>query len=84
MADPRRSVPPEWFQVAGRLAVAAGAGAALVSLLQDAPPSQAALRGAIAWFAVRLYGRYSARFLAWRLRMDQRAEAAADRVGRAG
>lgn len=75
-----QSVPPEWTAIAGRLAVAAGAGAALVSLLQDAPPSQAALRGALAWFGVRLYTRYSTRFLAWRLRVDRREQAPPDRT----
>ncbi|MEO0651748.1 MAG: hypothetical protein AAFZ65_13815 [Planctomycetota bacterium] len=79
MSRPTTNLPPQWFSIAGRLAVAAGAGAALVSLLQDAPPSQAALRGAIAWFVVRLYCRYSARFLAWRMRVDRREEGAPER-----
>lgn len=62
----------EWFALGGRLAVAAGAACALLSLFWDAPPSAAALRGFVAWFIVRLHFRLSARALDWRLHQDAR------------
>ncbi len=39
------------------MAVFAGAGTALVALLQHAPARVACMRGAIAWFAVILLGK---------------------------
>jgi hypothetical protein len=43
-----------------QMAVFAGSGTALVTLLQHAPARVACLRGAMAWFAVLLLGRGTA------------------------
>lgn len=75
MSAAPRGFPPEWFALGRRLAVGAGAACALLSLLHDAPPSTAALRGALAWAAVMLHFRLSARALSWRLRRDAAGDA---------
>jgi hypothetical protein len=54
-----------------RLAVAAGAACALLSLLNDTPASTAALRGSLAWVAVMLHFRLSAKALRWRLGQER-------------
>lgn len=45
-----------WNELMRRVAVAVGAGAALIALLQPVPVWVACLRGGIAWGAVRLTG----------------------------
>jgi len=63
----KKACPPAWLALGNRLAVAAGAACALVSLWWDAPASAAALHGLLAWFAVLAHFRLSARVLGWRL-----------------
>jgi hypothetical protein len=48
------SVQTAWQDLTRRLAVVAGAGGALVSLLNDAPVNIAAMRGAGAFFGLLL------------------------------
>lgn len=48
------SVQTAWQDLTRRLAAVAGAGGALVSLLNDAPVNIAAMRGAGAYFALLL------------------------------
>ena len=47
------SILPLWSALAGRLAVAVGAGTALTSLFFDVPLSRACVRGGLAWLLVR-------------------------------
>lgn len=48
-ASDRRTIEAAWSALGSRIAVAAGASSALVSLLHDVPPHVAAVRGAAAW-----------------------------------
>jgi len=62
-----------WNELIRRIAVAAGSGAALITLLQPAPVSIACLRGGLAWVAVRLLGW----FIGWVLRLMETLDAVA-------
>ena len=62
-----------WNDLIRRIAVAAGSGTALITLLQPAPVSVACLRGGLAWVAVRLLGW----FVGWVLRMMETLDAVA-------
>ncbi|TDJ68187.1 MAG: hypothetical protein E2O39_13605 [Planctomycetota bacterium] len=46
-----------WTALGHRLAVVTGAGTALLSLIWHSPASDACLRGAVAWAAIRVLAR---------------------------
>ena len=57
-----------WLALAKRIAVAAGALAALVSLIYDTPLWVASLRGALTWLALVVLARVSRTLLVMSLR----------------
>ena len=60
-----------WHALATRLAVAAGTLAALISLMQHTPVWVASLRGAIAFFIVRMVARWGLTALTVALKADR-------------
>ena len=52
------SLHPAWQTVASRIAVASGASVALISMMQHTPAWVASLRGAAAFFIVRIVARW--------------------------
>ena len=66
---------PLWNALARRLAVAAGAGSALIALLNNVPLSRACLRGGLAWLLVRSVAWCLDRLLLRLVAMEQPAAA---------
>ena len=60
---PAAWLEPTWSQLARRLAVAGGAGSAVLALLAQAPPHVAAGRGALVWLSILALFRLGAKAL---------------------
>ena len=67
----KTAVENAWQALAGHLAVTAGALAGLVSLLSDAPPHVAALRGAAAWVVLLFVSKLGFKALARALECER-------------
>lgn len=65
------SLHPAWKALASRLCVIAGATAALVSLMQDAPAWIASLRGFVAFLVARQVAKWGLMFLESALAADR-------------